>query len=267
MPKTEKTSDETRNTDLTKNTKNAGRSSPKRSRDRWSHSSSSAATSSPTGSLRLRPALESTTSMERALWSTCPTASLPTSRVRSPQQAMSMKNARDCHAHGDGDSNVPAARRNRAASRSVSRYGVGRGDPAFHWSESTYASGSWASRIHLPKSLMYENHERQPPGFASILWAIHRSTTPRSRRTAPCSRQCRSNERRTRTRVAPCLPMDALKRMYSSDSPASGPTNPCSVGLMTIRLPARAARTRAFPRGAWPCRRVWNRGRRGQAPR
>ena len=38
-----------------------------------------------------------------------------------------MKNARDCHAHGDGDSNVPAARRNRAASRSVSRYGVGRG--------------------------------------------------------------------------------------------------------------------------------------------
>ena len=141
-----------------------------------------------------------------------PDASLLTSRVRSPQQAMSMKNARDCHAHGDGDSNVPAARRNRAASRSVSRYGVGRGDPAFHWSESTYASGSWASRIHLPKSLMYENHERQPPGFASILWAIHRSTTPRSRRTAPCSRQCRSNERRTWTRVAPCLPMDALKR-------------------------------------------------------
>ena len=40
---------------------------------------------------------------------------------------------------------------------------------AFHWSESTYASGSWASRIHLPKSLMYENHERQPPGFASIV--------------------------------------------------------------------------------------------------
>ena len=110
--------------------------------DRWSHSSSSAATFAH-GHLRR---LESTTSMERAL-NDVPAASLLTSRCA----------ARSGHEHEER-ARLPRPRRRRLQrSRDplqqgglavVSRYGVGRGDR--HWSRAR----TRRDQSHLPKSLM-----------------------------------------------------------------------------------------------------------------
>jgi len=141
------------------------------------------------GSWRLRLPLDQCTLMYPSVRLTSLTVNRRASQVRSPQECMSAKNASPCHFHGESVPTSAAVWKNRVTSSCVSRYGCGRTERAFHWSESTYALSSPLMRSQRPKSLMYDIQFRLESGWADALEETHPSTVDRSKFAEPCSVQ------------------------------------------------------------------------------
>jgi hypothetical protein len=101
--------------------KNVCRDGPNLALDVSSQVASTSATSSLTGSLRLRLPLDHITSICRPGRSTCSASRARASQVLIPHECISVKNATACHRHGDGVSSSAAAAKNASISPLVSR--------------------------------------------------------------------------------------------------------------------------------------------------